>query len=258
MDSDSSDLETPADRLRWAMARRNVRPVDIWKPLEIDSGAMTRTMSGFRRIQPKEAPIIANILGVRVEWLMYGTLPIYADEAPNIDGHIVRVSLDEETRAYTRGHYSPAIPGAVPEVDVAAGAGEGTVGEIFNIQVGDDTISGHKVVAEWKMPEEYLRYELRLSGRDTIVIPVHGDSMSPTYRSGDRVIVDLRHRDFGDDGVYLITDGNSAPRIKRLEYIFNSTPPAVRILSDNPAGREQTSLLDDIHIVGRIAGRITR
>lgn len=193
-----------------------------------------------------------------MEWLMYGTAPVFAENEPDKDDTIVRVPLEDEFKAYAKGYYSPSIPGAVPEVDVSAGAGEGAIGEIFNLQVGNDTISGHKVVAEWKVPDPYLQYELRLSGRETIIIPVQGDSMSPTFRSGDRVIVDLRHRDFSSDDIYLITDGSSAPRIKRLEYIFKSDPPAVRIISDNPASREQIVELADIQIVGRVAARITR
>ena len=171
----------------------------------------------------------------------------------------LRVPLDEESgRAFAPGFYSPSIPGAIPELGDEAGAGEGTVGDVYNIPVGDDTISGHRIVAEWRLPDAYLRYELKLTNKDTIVVPVQGDSMSPTFRDGDRVIVDLRNRDFGDDGVYLITDGNSAPRIKRLEYIFNSTPPSVRIISDNPASKEQEATIDDLRVIGRVAGRITR
>lgn len=248
-------------RIQWALDASDKTQAQLAAALDRPTSAVSDIVNRGRVIRPNGRwGEIAKFLGVHLSWLLTGSGPTWLNPLENddIDDQIQRVPLHMEARAYAHGHYEPEIPGALPEVDVSAGAGEGTVGEIFNLKVGSDTISGHRVVAEWKVPDPYLQYELRLSGRETIIVPVQGDSMSPTFRSGDRVIVDLRSREFSSDDIYLITDGSSAPRIKRLEYIFKSNPPAVRVISDNPASREQIVELSDIQIVGRVAGRITR
>ena len=266
------DLSRIGGRVGWALdAADGKSRAGLAKRLGKHSGVISNVISNDRAIRPNGRwDEIADYLGVHIDWLVSGRGPIWIDPLKNddIDGQFGRVPLeqeferypvgDDDGRAFAQGYYVPSIAGAIPELGDQAGAGEGTVGEVYNIQVNGDTISGHRIVAEWKLPDVYLRNELKLSGKETIILPVQGDSMSPTYRDGDRVIVDLRHRDFGDDGVYLITDGFSAPRIKRLEYIFNSAPPAVRIISDNPASKEQASVIEQLNIVGRVAGRISR
>lgn len=163
----------------------------------------------------------------------------------------------EDGRGYSRDAYDARIPGAIPELDVSAGAGEGVVGEFVQVSVNGETSVGHRVVAEWVFPDGYLRNTMKVSHQKSIVMEVRGDSMDPTIRHGDKVIVDLRVNTFGEDGLYLISDRQSAPRLKRLEYIWKSSPPTVKIISDNPSHREiQTIELEEIDIVGRVAGRV--
>lgn len=266
------DLSQIGGRVGWALAASDGKTqAELGRILGRPSSAISNIVTKNRALRPNGRwGEIASYLGVHLDWLMEGRGPIWTDPLRNEDiddqfervplnDEFERIPLDEDERAYTaEERYLPKIPGAVPELDISAGAGEGVVGDVYNLPSGDTAISGHRVVAEWKFPDAYIRHELGLSLPNTIIAPVKGDSMFPTYRDGDRVIVDLRVREFGDDGVYFITDGQSAPRIKRLEYVFNSSPPTVRIISDNPASAEQRVPLDDISIVGMIAGRITR
>lgn len=147
--------------------------------------------------------------------------------------------------------------GAIAEVDVAAGAGEGALGEVVSVSIGDETYSGHPVVAEWVIPEEYATYTLGINVGRTLIIKVVGDSMAPTYQPGDRVIVDLRQRQLSVDGVYIISDGESPPQIKRLQRVLFSSPTEVDIVSDNPSHITQRVQLEFLHIIGRVAGKVT-
>lgn len=65
---------------------------------------------------------------------------------------------------------------------------------------------------------------------DVKVMTVHGDSMSPTLMSGDRLFVDISVRHFLTDGVYSFVYGKTF-HVKRLQ--MQGTKLAV--LSDNPA-----------------------
>lgn len=182
-----------------------------------------------------------------------------------------RVSVEDEAREdYERWAetesgmasgipYRPKLEGGIPEVDVSAGAGQGAVGEVIALQVGETGISAHKVTAEWVVPVPYLATELGLSRAHTVVIPIHGDSMEPTYRAGDRVLVDLTCHEITTDGVvYLISDSGDEPQIKRLQKVPGSDPKRVKIISDNPILERFEVPLDTIAIIGRVAGKVTK
>lgn len=159
---------------------------------------------------------------------------------------------------YARENWKPSIPGGLPELDVKLGAGNGQTGEVINIPVHGEVVSGHKVIAEWNFPEAFLREEVKASPGNAIVLEVVGDSMQPTYMPGDRVIIDLSQNAFSADTVYAISDGYSEPQIKRLQRIPFSNPAQVRIISDNPALETFTVDLSKLTIIGRICGHLAR
>lgn len=143
----------------------------------------------------------------------------------------------------------PAMSG-VPEIDVYAGAGGGgeAVQEAFT--VGGAEISGDGIRGIWSLPDEYLN-ELRVTVRRARIIKVRGDSMEPTIQSEDRVMVDLGDSKPSPDGVFAIWDGLGVV-IKRLEHIPSSSPPAFKIISDNPRHSVYERTLDEIRVIGRV------
>lgn len=167
-------------------------------------------------------------------------------------------SSHENNGAYSREHWVPSVEGALPELDVKLGAGEGIVGEIITLSVGEERISGHKVVAEWLVPESYLIHEAKANGQTTIVMEVIGDSMQPNYMPGDRVLVDLLQTKLVADTVYAISDGYGEPQIKRLQRVPFSKPTQVKIISDNPVLETFTVELEQLTIIGRVCGHIAR
>lgn len=196
---------------------------------------------------------------VTLEWLSTGR-----GVAPLVDGRIYvenpdeSVSTERQDLGYLPGHYRPVIAGALPEIDVSLGAGEGSIGETLVVSIGDNGYSGHRVTAEWLIPDEFLFQEAKATKYRTIIMPVVGDSMFPTYNYGDRVLVDLAQNRFLQDAVYAISDGQSAPQIKRLNHIFNSSPKRVRIISDNTIYPTEEFPLADVQIIGRVCGVVAR
>lgn len=164
---------------------------------------------------------------------------------------------DSDGIGYDRDGYEPTIPGAIPELDAKAGAGEGAVGEVMVLPVGNGTISAHKIVDEWRIPPAYLREAVSNPDR-AIVLGIQGDSMMPNYAPGDKVIIDLAEHDLRADGVYLISDGFSEPQIKRLQRVLFSTPPTCRIISDNPSYAPQEVAVDGVKILGKVAAYVGR
>ncbi|MBS4020239.1 S24 family peptidase [Aquibium microcysteis] len=159
---------------------------------------------------------------------------------------------------YTREHWRPTLPGALPEIDVRVGAGEGTIGNQVAISLGGESMAGHQVVAEWVLSEAFLRHEVRASPANTLVMEVVGDSMFPTYHPGDRVLVDLAQNILRSDTVYVVSDGMSEPQIKRLQRVPFSDPALVKIISDNQSLETFEVELSRLRIIGRVCGHIAR
>ncbi len=159
---------------------------------------------------------------------------------------------DENGKGYSREFWKPEIEGALPEIDVKLGAGEGNVGEIIQLPSGHDTFSGHKVLTEWKLSQHWLQHEVKATPSATVVMEIVGDSMSPTYQPGDRVLVDMTQNRLVSDTVYAISDGMGEPQIKRLQRVPFSDPARVKIISDNPALETFEVDLDRLVIIGRI------
>ncbi|MFT3987215.1 XRE family transcriptional regulator [Aestuariivirga sp.] len=207
---------------------------------------------------------IAMAFRVSLDWLANGTgeAPVPGDVVPGRfyvpESANNNTSDGGEDSAFFVEKYQAKVPGARPEVDGALGAGEGQVGEMVLFPIGDSAYSGHRVTAEWLIPDQFITSEARATKSRTIIMPVVGDSMFPSYNYGDRVLVDLAQNEFLQDAVYAISDGTSAPQIKRLHHVFRSTPKRVRIISDNAAYEPEEHFLSDIHIIGRVCGVIAR
>jgi len=199
---------------------------------------------------------LAEVLGVSPQWILTGG----RDHIPSED---IAASLSPPDHRENNGHsalenYKGETPGAAPEIDARAGAGDGSVGEseVVSLRRGEAFI-GHKVTAEWVFPSTFLRHELHVHPNGIMVLEVVGDSMSPTLESGDRVIIDTRHARPTPDGVYVIDEGDG-PMVKRLQLIRRSEPAEIRVISDNPHHEAYTLRLDDVRIIGRVSGRVTR
>lgn len=105
----------------------------------------------------------------------------------------------------------------IPVIDVRASAGPGILNYIEDIK---DYVA---------IPVSMLPVH---SGRQNLAfIEIYGDSMEPTLRSGERIVIDTQAQDIISGGIYLIKAFDEL-RIKRLEQRLNGN---IRIFSDNPA-----------------------
>lgn len=228
----------------------------IWGINPDDPSAVSKSLNNKRKIQISEYAALVNYIRSKK---LIGLCPPPLEGAEYEGAELVDIRRVEQEygRGYNREHYDARVPGAIPELDVTAGAGEGTVGEYAQIQINGGTMMGHMVVAEWVFPDGYLQNTMKASSLHSVVMEVRGDSMEPTIRNGDKAVIDLRVTTFGNDGLYLISDGHRAPQIKRLEYVWKSDPPTVLVISDNPSHRDSQSMtLEELKIVGRVAGRV--
>jgi hypothetical protein len=129
---------------------------------------------------------------------------------------------------------------ALPRYDIRVGAGGG-----FVLPPMPAVASRILFRLDW------LRRVTRAPLDQLAVVEVEGDSMEPTLRSGDNVLVDLSERNPGRrDAIYVIGSEDSL-QIKRLQV--HPTTKRLTIKSDNPA-YETWHDIDPkkIDIVGRV------
>ena len=129
---------------------------------------------------------------------------------------------------------------AVPELDVTANLGDGYENREYPL-----TVRVHY------FPVEQIRHDIGAEPENVRVIRVDGDSMAPTLETGDRIMVDITRRRPSPPGLFVVHDGMGLI-VKRLEFILNSDPPSVRIVSDNNRYEPRVLTVAEAHIMGRV------
>ena len=133
----------------------------------------------------------------------------------------------------------------IPELDVRALAGDGAIPDLSDPQAA---------IAEWQIPLDFLRSHTPAAPASLRIIRVHGDSMVPDFRPGERVLVNTDDRLLSPPGVFIVWDGFGLV-IKRLEVIPYSEPATVRLISANADYEVYERPLEDVTVNGRVIGR---
>lgn len=131
----------------------------------------------------------------------------------------------------------------IPEYSVHASAGHGAV------------VSSEKVIAHWPLAEDYLTGELKLANARLAIIEVRGDSMEPTLRPGDRIMLNLSDTQISQPGIFVLLDGDGLV-VKRVEKIPGKN--FIVLISDNPLHTRYEVPIDQIQVVGRVIWRAGR
>jgi len=99
--------------------------------------------------------------------------------------------------------------------------------------------------------KSWVQERLKAEPTNLRMIFVEGDSMEPTLCKGDMILVDITKKNPSPPGIFVLFDGMGLVA-KRLEFLPHSTPPAIRILSDNPQYDPHERTVKDTEITGRV------
>ena len=127
----------------------------------------------------------------------------------------------------------------VPEYDLDLSAG------------GGSPFDEKRIVEEWPFPGPFLRNVLAVSPTRLVIVRVVGDSMEPTFRPNDRVMVDLDDTNAAQPGVFAINVDDTAV-IKRIEIVPASRPKKIILISDNTVHDRHTVEFSRVNIIGRV------
>lgn len=180
------------------------------------------------------AAMIANETGVSLDWLIKGV----GDKYPAADQMRPARQADErETSLHLAAeeHGSYAL---IPWLDVAASAGAGALAI-------DEQADGFLAFqAEW-----LVRRGINVAAAR--VLQAKGDSMEPTIRDGDALLVDTSVDRIIDHAIYVVIYGNML-LVKRVQQKLDG---AFILSSDNKLFRDEVIEPNETKYV-RVAGRV--
>lgn len=104
------------------------------------------------------------------------------------------------------------------------------------------------VNGKWLMPLVDFRQITMAAPDDIKMIKVKGDSMEPTLKEGDWVLVDTSRLSPDSDGIFLLRLATGLA-VKRLQ---GGVSENITIKSDNPKYDNIPSTIGEIHILGKV------
>lgn len=230
--------ESAGERLERAIKKRGFGSIEIFADrCRMKGGTVrqqiNRSRSTGQPLPPKAANRYAETLRIPLDWLQRGDGrdPLTGDDQGTPPARIA--SADERRAAAS--HFVD-----IPEYDVEAAAGGGFI-------VETETIKDLHPFSR-----TYLREVVgsRSAIGKLVVIRVRGDSMEPTLKTGDHVLVNLADTQVSQPGIFVLWDDGTI--VKRIEKIPASDPPRLRVSSDNPLHGEYEALGELVKVVGRV------
>lgn len=127
----------------------------------------------------------------------------------------------------------------MPRYDVQASMGNGAV------------VHSEQVVDHLAFRETWVRTELGTIPSNLILISAIGDSMEPTLRAGDLLLIDRSAASVKQDAIYAFST-NGELKVKRMQLKLDGS---LIVKSDNPQYEVDVLTSDksaDLKIVGRV------
>ncbi|SDH90334.1 S24 family peptidase [Roseospirillum parvum] len=182
-----------------------------------------------------KAAQLAAALGVSIDWLVTGAGPKTADPlAPVATPELLeamvaatpeRLAAARADRSRPRSQGTPQPPPVagdyvlVPRFNVEASAGHGAWND------------REQVVDFMAFRADWVRRALGADPNQLALIAAAGDSMEPSIRAGDLLLIDTGVTRVIDDAVYVLLSGSEL-LVKRVQKFLSG---ALTIKSDNPA-----------------------
>ena len=101
------------------------------------------------------------------------------------------------------------------------------------------------------MSADLIEWQMGGKPEDFVVMETEGQSMEPTLLNGDLVLVDQRKTNPSNPGLFALWDGFGVV-IKWLERVAHSSPPMIRLISENKRFSTYEVLAEEARIVGKV------
>lgn len=193
-----------AERLTLAMEATGISQAALARSIGVTQPSINKIISGGT-LNPRNILEIANVLGVDVQWLKTGK-----GQEPDFEALANREPEEEAIRI------------EVLDIEVSAGHGSYLSSDFMEV-----------VSAIEYAPMSFHQLFNGYNPEFISLVNVKGDSMSPTFESGDLLFVDTSINHYNGDGVYVFSYGDTL-HVKRLQMAGDE----LLVISDNPAYRD--------------------
>jgi len=247
-------MDTSSERLRRFRQEKGIGSgAELARLAGVPEATYRAYESGRRPLTARAARELAAPLGITWQMLLFGTeasatgiaISTPEEAAAALGQRVSRKPAPRPVSSYSGSSVAEIISmggdtwALLPVYEATASAGPG--------QMVDREAVTHRIAFR----EAWIRTVSKAPLDQLAVINVDGDSMEPTLRTGDTVLIDFRQNQPGDkDGIYAIRTGNGL-QVKRVQVELGKQ--LVTVLSDNPVYAPQAHLNpDDIHVIGRV------
>lgn len=169
--------------------------------------------------------------GINVNWLVTGEGSPFLEEEESKGNR-------EENKGSEEAQLSKDFV-MVPRYDVQASAGYGTI------------INSEQVVDYLAFKKEWVDNNLRAEAPNLALITADGDSMEPTIKNGDLLLIDLFQTRVKKDSIYILR-WEDLLIAKRLQWMYDGS---LLIRSDNSVYKDQVvseESLEHLQVLGRV------
>lgn len=200
-------MKTSGERLRDELDSRRIAYADFARDVGTDS---QNVQNWFKRgVSQKKLLRVSAVLGLRPQWLESG-------EEPKMAADHIDVSQLPAPLAQKISNSRPLI--SIDRFDIAGSMGPGT-----------EPPDIHNIVDSMTLDAAWVRQNLVYTAVENIkLISGRGDSMSPTIKNGDPLLVDVGITSVECDAIYFFMMAGQL-HIKRIQRHLDG----LSILSDN-------------------------
>lgn len=204
---------------------------EVAEAFGISQGGINHYLNGVNALNAQVATKFAKLLQVSVSAFSSRLALEISDMAKAID--------EEEIKLLGLNQDDEGDSIIIDVLNVEASAGNGSTGDLVEV-----------VSKLHYVPEQFQTYFRGINPDNIRIINIRGDSMQPTFNSGDMIFVDINTCFFDGDGVYVFNYKGDL-YVKRLQNVGDH----LLVISDNPIYREwkiDEHSIDQLHIQGKV------
>lgn len=112
-----------------------------------------------------------------------------------------------------------------------------------------------KQSGEWSIPAAILGQKTNAPPEQIRIFLIDETCMEPDFKKGEHIIVDLSDKNIDKQGIFVISDGFGY-MVRHCEAPSGNAIKKIRISARAKSFEPQTLTLSDIHIIGKVIGKM--
>lgn len=215
------------ERIRQIRTESHLTLIDLGKLLGVPDRTISNYERGERKPSVEYITLLAEKLNANPQWLILGTgqMFISTEEKESLNG------LPQSMSPYDFKY--------VPMCELNAAAGDGCV------------VEGEEIIDYLAFKKDWLRKHISGSTNNIVIFVAKGDSMYPTIKDGDVLMIDTNEKHIKQEGIYVLRISDSLI-VKRIQPIPGHK---AEVISDNDNYKPYTidfKTDQDVFIIGKV------